>query len=77
LRDAKVTVAELLRVEPAASWSEYGSPSTAYIALADRHAGRLLPDSTTRRRRGVKHPCPMTVSMHSARSISILRRARS
>jgi hypothetical protein len=42
LRDYVETVAELLRVEPAASWSEPGSPSTAYIALAGRHAGRLL-----------------------------------
>ena len=45
LRDYVEGVAELLRVEPAASWSEYGSPSTAYIALADRsprHAGRFL-----------------------------------
>lgn len=42
LRDYVETVAELLRVEPAASWSEYGSPSTAYIALADRHADRFL-----------------------------------
>ncbi|SFW85884.1 DUF6292 family protein [Amycolatopsis australiensis] len=45
LRDYVEAVAELLRVEPAASWSEHGSPSTAYIALADRsprHAGRLL-----------------------------------
>lgn len=45
LRDYVEGVAELLRVEPAASWSEYGSPSTAYVALADRsprHAGRFL-----------------------------------
>ncbi|MEQ0559715.1 DUF6292 family protein [Amycolatopsis sp. NEAU-NG30] len=45
LRDYVEAVAELLRVEPAASWSEYGSPSTAYVALADRsarHPGRLL-----------------------------------
>jgi hypothetical protein len=47
LRDYVETVAELLRVEPAASWSECGSPSTAYIALADRHAGRLLMLSWT------------------------------
>ncbi|MEV6830041.1 DUF6292 family protein [Amycolatopsis sp. NPDC051102] len=42
LRDYVETVAELLRVEPAASWSEPGSPATAYIALAARHAGRFL-----------------------------------
>jgi hypothetical protein len=42
LRDYVETVAELLRVEPAASWSEYGHPSTAYIALAARHGGRFL-----------------------------------
>jgi hypothetical protein len=47
LRDYVETVAELLRVEPAASWSEYGSPSTAYIALADRRAGRFLMLSWT------------------------------
>ncbi|MBE8518537.1 hypothetical protein ILP97_13645 [Amycolatopsis sp. H6(2020)] len=50
LRDYVEAVAELLRVEPAASWSEYGSPTaapTAYIALADRHAGRLLMLSWT------------------------------
>ncbi|WP_103353407.1 DUF6292 family protein [Amycolatopsis sp. CA-128772] len=42
LRDYVECVAELLRVEPAASWSECGSPSTAYIALAARYAGRFL-----------------------------------
>lgn len=45
LRDYVETVAELLRVEPAASWSEPGDPSTAYIALSQqdpRHPGRLL-----------------------------------
>ena len=45
LRDYVEGVAELLRVEPAASWSEFGSPSTAYIALdgrSPRHAGRFL-----------------------------------
>ena len=50
LRDYVETVAELLRVEPAASWSEYGSPtgaSSAYIALPDRHAGRFLMLSWT------------------------------
>ncbi|MET9000143.1 DUF6292 family protein [Amycolatopsis sp. NPDC004169] len=47
LRDYVETVAELLRVEPAASWSECGSPSTAYIALAARHAGRFLMLSWT------------------------------
>jgi uncharacterized protein DUF6292 len=45
LRDYVEAVAELLRVEPAASWSEYGTPSTAYVALAERsarHEGRFL-----------------------------------
>ena len=45
LRDYVEAVAELLRVEPAASWSEHGNPSIAYIALADRsprYAGRFL-----------------------------------
>ncbi|MEU4520637.1 DUF6292 family protein [Amycolatopsis sp. NPDC024027] len=47
LRNYVETVAELLRVEPAASWSEHGSPSTAYIALAGRHADRFLMLSWT------------------------------
>jgi hypothetical protein len=45
LRDYVEAVAELLRVEPTASWSEHSSPSTAYVALADRsprHEGRFL-----------------------------------
>jgi hypothetical protein len=45
LRDYVETVAELLLVERAASWSEPGDPATAYIALsqqAPRYPGRLL-----------------------------------
>ncbi|WIX98059.1 DUF6292 family protein [Amycolatopsis mongoliensis] len=45
LRDYVETVARLLLVEPAASWSAVGTTSTAYIALSQRsprHPGRLL-----------------------------------
>lgn len=45
LRGYVESIAGLLRVEPEASWSEEGSPSTAYIALAEQvscYPGRLL-----------------------------------
>ncbi|HVV09269.1 DUF6292 family protein [Amycolatopsis sp.] len=45
LRAYVESVAELLGVEPAASWSEPGNPAVAYIALAERssrYPGRLL-----------------------------------
>jgi hypothetical protein len=45
LRDYVETIAELLLVERSASWSESGTPSTAYIALSQRtprYPGRLL-----------------------------------
>ncbi|MTD54482.1 DUF6292 family protein [Amycolatopsis pithecellobii] len=45
LRHYVESVAVALGVEPAASLTEYGTPSWAYIALADtspRHPGRLL-----------------------------------
>ncbi|GAB3387457.1 DUF6292 family protein [Amycolatopsis echigonensis] len=45
LRSYVEAVAVLLYVEPSASWSEHSSPSTAYVALADRcprHADRFL-----------------------------------
>ncbi|MPZ86275.1 MAG: hypothetical protein GEV28_40255 [Actinophytocola sp.] len=45
LRSYVEAVARRLGVEPAATWTEYGPPSAAYIALANRAAeypGRFL-----------------------------------
>jgi hypothetical protein len=43
LRDYVEEVASAFGVEPSATWHEYGPPSAAYVALADRTpAGRFL-----------------------------------
>ncbi|GAA4552299.1 DUF6292 family protein [Amycolatopsis samaneae] len=50
LRGYVESVATELGVEPAATWSEYGPPSSAYVALADRaprYPHRLLMLSWT------------------------------